>query len=133
MAYGFQQYDSAGNIIVDSSAPVQTISQIATGLSVTLYPPNVASGSQPNTFNYNLTGVTSQADLEDNYVFLRTDAGGWNVFVAETNHALTYVSAGVVRFTWAGSCVGFFGGSRTCTAFDAIANTYDVYAIGKAL
>ena len=129
MAYGFQQLDSSGNVVVDSSVPVQTISQIDSGLYILLYPP----GTGTNTYDYSLTGVTSQTDLEDNYVFNRTDAGGWNVFGQESNHAITYVSSGVVRFTWAGSCTGLFGGAVTCTTFHAIPNTLDVYAIGKTL
>lgn len=129
MAYGFQQLDSSGNVVVDSSGPVQTITQIVAGLSITLYP----SGYGTNTYNYNLTGVTSQTDLEDNYVFSRTDAGGWNVFVEEGNHSITYVSTGVIRFQWAGSCLTIFGAPRACTAYDAIANTFDIYAIGKTL
>ena len=134
MAYGFQQLDSSGNVIVDSSAPVQTIAQIEAGLSVTLYPSNVASGSQPNTYDWNgCTGVSSQADLEDNYVFNRTDAGAWNLFTSENNHTITYISTNTVRFTWAGSCTGFLGGAVTCTAFHAVSNTFDVYAIGKTL
>ena len=130
MAYGFQQLDSSGNVIVDSSVPVQTIAQIEAGLSVTLYPSNVGA----NTYDWNgCTGVSSQADLEDNYVFNRTDAGAWNLFTSENNHTITYISTNTVRFTWAGSCTGFFGGAVTCTTFHAVGNTFDVYAIGKTL
>ena len=129
MAYGFQQLDSSGNVVVDSSAPVQTISQIDSGLYILLYPP----GTGTNTYDYSLTGVTSQTDLEDNYVFNRTDAGGWNVFGAESNHTITYVSSGIVRFAWAGTCQTLFGQPRACTSFDAVPNTFDVYAIGKTL
>jgi len=129
MAYGFQQRDSNDNVVVDSSAPVQTISQIDSGLYITLYP----SGFGTNTYTYNLPGVTSQTDLEDNYVFNRTDAGGWNVFGSERTHSVTYVSAGVVRFQWNGSCLTFLGSPRACTVFDAVPNTFDVYAIGKTI
>jgi len=130
MAYGFQQLDSSGNVIVDSSAPVQTIAQIATGLSITLYPSNVGA----NTYDWNgCTGVSSQADLEDNYVFNRTDAGAWNLFTSENNHTITYISTNTVRFTWAGSCRNFWGNAVTCTTYHAVGNTFDVYAIGKTL
>jgi hypothetical protein len=129
MAYGFQQLDSAGNVVVDSSAPVQTIMLIEAGLSITLYP----SGYGTNTYDYSLTGVTSQTDLDDNYVLSRTDAGGWNAFSEQNTHSVTYVSAGTIRFQWAGTCQTIFGDPRACTSSDAVTNTFDIHAIGKTL
>jgi hypothetical protein len=128
--YGFEQFDSSGNIVVDSREATETFQEIASGLSITLLPPNVGT----STYDWTAClGVTSQQDLEDNYVFERTDGGGWNLFVTENNHTMTYISPGTIRFAWNGACRNFAGLPTTCTAFHATTNVFTVLAIGKTL
>ena len=128
--YGFEQLDSGGNVVVDSREAVETFQEIASALSITLLPPNVGTSTYDWT---ECLGVTSQADLEDNYVFERTDGGGWNLFVTENNHTTTYISPGTIRFAWNGQCRNFAGNPTTCTAFHATTNVFTVLAIGKTL
>ena len=129
--FGFEQYDVSGNVVVDSREATETFLEIATGLSIYLLPPNVGTSTYDWT---GCTGVTSQADLDDNYVFERTDGGGWNLFVTEFNHTRTYISPGTVRFTWNGACRNAWTGYPiTCTAFHGVTNVFNVLAIGKTL
>jgi len=128
--YGFEQLDSAGNIVVDSREATETFQEIASGLSITLLPPNVGTSTYDWT---ECLGVTSQQDLDDNYVFERTDGGGWTLFVTENNHTTTYISPGTIRFAWNGECRNFAGNPTTCTAFHATTNVFTVLAIGKTL
>ena len=128
--FGFEQFDISGNVIVDSTQSVETFQEIASGLSITLLPPNVGTSTYDWT---GCLGVTSQQDLDDNYVFERTDGGGWNFFVTENNHTTTYISPGTVRFGWNGECRDFAGNPTTCTAFHATTNVFTVLAIGKTL
>jgi hypothetical protein len=132
MAYGFQQQDDAGNIIIDTSTAVQTLIKIDT-ITVTLYK-NASFGA--TTFDYNLPGLTSQADLEDNYIIAQTNAGEWNLFTAGgpgNSFGRSYVSNGVMRFSGGGACYSFFGGNRACTAFDVVEETFDIFVIGKTI
>tara|TARA_B110000858_G_scaffold11520_1_gene11815 strand:+ start:436 stop:1230 length:795 start_codon:yes stop_codon:yes gene_type:complete len=128
--YGFEQLDSAGNIVVDSREATETFQEIASALSITLLPPNVGTSTYDWT---ECLGVTSQQDLDDNYVFERTDGGGWTLFVTENNHTTTYISPGTIRFAWNGQCRNFAGNPTTCTAFHATTNVFTVLAIGKTL
>jgi hypothetical protein len=136
MAYGFQQLDSSGNIIIDTSTAVQTLIKIDS-ITVTLYK-NASFGA--TTFDYSLPGVSSQTDLDDNYVFAQTNAGEWNLFTAggpSSSFGRTYVSSGIMRFSGGGACytLGVFGGStaRACTNLDIVAENYDIYVIGKTI
>ena len=132
MAYGFQQLDSSGNVIIDTSTAVQTLIKIDS-ITVTLYK-NASFGA--TTFDYSLPGVSSQTDLDDNYVFAQTNAGEWNLFTAggpSSSFGRIYVSSGIMRFSGAGACYSFFGGARACTAYDIVAENYDIYVIGKTI
>ena len=136
MAYGFKQFDSSGDLIIDTSTAVQTLIKIDS-ITVSLFR-DTQFGA--NTFDYNLPGLTSQADLEANYIFEQTNAGSWNVFSAggpDTTFGRTYVSAGVMRFATSTACYSTgFGGqttSRSCTAFDIDTESYDIYVIGKTI
>jgi len=137
MAYGFKQFDSSGNLIIDTSTAVQTLIKIDS-IDVALYRDSQYGA---NTLNYNLPGVTSQADLEANYIFEQTNAGAWNAFSAfgpTTTFSRTFVSNGVIRFATSTACysTNFFTGqtsSRACNAFDIDSESYDIYVIGKAL
>ena len=135
MAYGFKQFDSSGDLIIDTSTAVQTLIKIDS-ITISLFR-DTQFGA--NTFDYNLPGLTSQADLEANYIFEQTNAGSWNVFSAggpDTTFGRTYVSAGVMRFATSTTCYSTgFGGptQRSCTAFDIDSESYDIYVIGKTI
>ena len=131
--YGFQQLDSNGHLIVDSTSSVKTFITYTQGLVVTLYPPNLGNTSTyPNTQDVTVPDLTSQQDFEDNYVVTRTDGGVFNIFGNET-HTMAYQATNTIRFTWAGTCTGLFGNVRTCAALDLHANTFDISIIGKTL
>ena len=136
MAYGFQQLDSSGNIIIDTSTAVQTLIKIDS-ITVTLYRDSSFGATY---FDYSLPGVSSQADLDDNYMFAQTNAGEWNVMSAggpSSSFGRTYISSGVMRFVGGGACytLGVFGGStaRACTNLDIDVENYDIYVIGKTI
>lgn len=136
MAYGFQQLDSSGNVIIDTSTTVQTLIKIDS-ITVTLYRDSSFGATY---FDYNLPGVSSQADLDDNYIIAQTNAGEWNLFSAggpSSSFGRTYISSGVMRFVGGGPCytLGLFGAStgRACTALDVVAETFDIFVIGKTI
>ena len=130
--YGFQQFDSSSDLMLDTSTAVTTLVKLDT-ITITLYKGQSPSDSE----NYNLTGVTSQQDLDDNYIFAQINGGFWSIVTAGgggDSHTITYVSTGVIKFTISNNaCYNFFGAPAACTSFDLIAETYDVYAIGKLL
>lgn len=128
-AYGFQVFDSSGNLIIDSSTPVKTFNVYEQGLTVTLFPNNMSG----NTFDYTVPGLTSQADLEANYIFIRRDAGAFSFFGSSSSHSVTYQSANTVRFQYTGACTNVFGNPRTCTILDAKSQVFDVVILGKDL
>lgn len=126
--YGFEQNDSAGSKIMDSLTFNKVFTLYQKDLVVALSPPNVGT----NTYDYTLPGVTSQDDLESNYAFVRTDHA-FNIFTGTgVTHSIRYLSPNTVRFTWSGTCQGFFG-TVTCSYLHAVTCTFDVYALGKDL
>lgn len=137
MAYGFKQFDSSGDLIIDTSTAVQTLIKIDS-INVALYRDSQFGA---NTLDYNLPGVTSQADLEANYVFEQTNAGSWNLFSSfgpDTTFGRTFVSNGVIRFSTSTTCysTNLFTGqttTRNCTNVDIDSESYDIYVIGKTL
>jgi hypothetical protein len=129
MAYGFELYDNNENLILDSSTPVKTFNVYEQGLTVTLQPNNLSG----NTYDYTVPGLTSQADLDANYVFIRRDAGGFSLFGSSSSHSITYQSTNTVRFQYTGNCTTLFGAIRACTAFDAKTQIFDVIILGKDL
>jgi len=136
MAYGFQQFNKAGDVIVDSSAPTKLLHKLWDQVTITLWPQNVATSSQPAVRYYTLTGVTSPADLLNNYVIVRTDAGGfWSLVGSDdAEHAFTYSSDNTVKVEFATVCRDYWGSNvRTCQVWDAQTQTYDIFSIGKAL
>jgi len=127
--YGFAQFDNNGSEIINSTAPEKTFAIYDHSLTVALNPNNLSG----NTYDYTVPGLTSQSDLDANYVFVRTDGGIFNVFSEQTTHTISYLSPNTVRFQWAGRCTDLFGNPRTCTIFDAHTNVFDVYILGKTL
>jgi hypothetical protein len=132
--YGFQQFDASGNLVIDSSAPVKTFVVYEQGKSIYVNAPY--SGSTSYT-DVTVPGVTSQQDLDDNYVFIRRDGGAFSIWGASTTHGYAYQSANTVRFTWRGTCETFnIGGgssSRPCNQFDAHTQLFDIIILGKDL
>jgi len=129
MAYGYQQYDSNGDEIVNSSTPVLTIVKYDT-ITITLYK-NAAFGN--TTYNYSLPGVTSQADLDDNYIIEEAGGGGFSLFVTNSSYGITFVSNGVIQFNGSGGCSDIFGNPGQCTALDVQTKTYNIYTIGETV
>ena len=140
MGYGFQQLDSAANVIVDSSGTTVMLHKLWDSVTITLYPaPN--GGTNYGTWyrDYTLTGLSSAADLLDNYIIIRKDGGNmFSIWMDDSaDHSFAYQSANTVRVTYAASCItaGFFGPDqpRQCTTADVQTQTYDVFSIGKTL
>jgi len=127
VAYGFQCFDSSGNLIADSSAQTNVLMKIDE-VSITLTPSS--AGGSP--YIYNLVGVSSAADLRDNYIIGRVAGGGGIVFGGTGNFYIQYHSAGKISFTNNSACtVTLTGAYRPCTSADAVTNTYHIYSIGK--
>ena len=132
MAYGYQTFDTNGDEIIDTSTSVETLIKYDS-IAVSLYRDATFGATY---LDYNLPGVTSQQNLEDDYILQVTNAGSWNVFVAGTygqGFPVTYQSPGVIRFSGGGACFNFFGQSAACTAFDQDYYTYDIYVKGVTL
>ena len=140
MAYGFQQFDSSGNLIVDSSASTVMLHKLWDSVTITLYPaPN--GGTNYGTYyrDYTLTGLTSASDLLNNYIIVRKDTGNlFSIFHNDAaDHSITYQSANTVRATYGATCETWSlqTGSvpRQCTTADVQTQTYDIFSIGKTL
>jgi len=131
MSYGFQQFDEYGETIIDTSQIVNSLIKIDT-VSITLQPSSASGSTYPSSIQYSLPGVTSQQDLDDNYIIQETPAG-FSLFDNGGSFAIAYVSAGVISFTNNSACYTIFGGARQCSFLDARTETYNVYVVGKAL
>lgn len=132
MAYGYQTFDTNGDEIIDTSTSVETLIKYDS-IVVSLYR-NASFGA--TYLDYNLPGVSSQSDLENNYILQVTNAGSWNTFTAGTygqSFPTTYQSAGVIRFSGGGGCTGLFGAPAACTAVDIDSYSYDIYVKGQVL
>jgi len=131
MSYGFQQFDEDGETIIDTSQIVNSLIKIDT-VSITLQPISASGSTYPSSIQYSLPGVTSQQDLDDNYIIEETPAG-FSLFDNGGSFAKAYVSAGVISFTNNSGCYTIFGDPRQCSFLDARTETYNVYVVGKAL
>ena len=132
MAYGYKALDDNGDEIIDTTTAVQTLIKYDS-IFVSLYR-SAAYGA--TYFDYSLPGVTSQQDLEDNYIIQHIDSGSWNIVIAGTygqTFPITYVSPGVIRFSGGGACFDFFGSPTACTVFDVDGQYFDIYVRGKTL
>ena len=127
MSYGLQQFDSSGNLVMDTSNPVTTLVKIDT-VSFTL----VAASAGGATVNYNLPGVTSSQDLDDNYIIQEIGIG-FSVSDPGGSFTVTYVSPGVINFANNNICRNLNGTIRPCTTSDVRTETFDIYAMGKTL
>ena len=129
MAYGFQCFDSSGNLIADSSAQTNVLMKLDE-LTITLAP--TSAGGSP--YIYTLTGVSSALDLRDNYIIGRVSGGGGIIFGGIGSFYIQYHSAGKISFTNNSSCtVTLTGAYRPCTNADSVTNTYHIYSIGKPI
>ncbi len=131
MSYGFQQFDEYGETIIDTSQIVNSLIKIDT-VSITLQPGSASGSTYPSSIQYSLPGVTSQQDLDDNYIIQEIPAG-FSLFDNGGSFAKAYVSAGVISFTNNSGCYTIFGDPRPCSFLDARTETYNVYVVGKAL
>jgi len=132
MAYGYQTFDANGDEIINTTTAVQTFIKYDS-LTVTLFR---SSTFGPTYLDYSLPGVSSQQDLDDNYIVQVTNAGNWNVFAAgsyNSHFPITYQAPGVIRFSGGGSCTDFFGNPAPCTAVHQDSFNYDIYVKGQTL
>lgn len=132
MAYGFQQLDAAGNVLVDSSSPFRRLTQVWDQQRITLGVPN--NTTHDNWKNIYLPLVTSQSDLENNYIIERTSGNSLNLFVQrEETHVFTYTGTpNYVTVTFNGTCYNFSTNATvTCANTVAQAQTFNAYVIGK--
>ena len=132
MSYGFAIRASNGDLVADSSLPVGSLIKIDS-LTLTLEPSSSQSGVYPSSYIYDLPGVSSTADLRDNYIVARAAGGGGIGFGGTGNFVITFHSAGKIKFENNSSCTTLSGAYRQCTYLDAVTNTYEIYTIGKTV
>ena len=132
MSYGFAIRASNGDLVADSSLPVGSLIKIDS-LTLTLEPSSSQSGVYPSSYIYDLPGVSSTADLRDNYIIARATGGGGIGFGGTGNFVITFHSAGKIKFQNNSSCTTLSGAYRQCTYLDAVTNTYEIYTIGKTV
>jgi hypothetical protein len=132
MSYGFAIRASNGDLVADSSLPVGSLIKIDS-LTLTLEPSSSQSGVYPSSYIYDLPGVSSTADLRDNYIVARAPGGGGIGFGGTGNFVISFHSAGKIKFENNSSCTTLSGAYRQCTYLDAVTNTYEIYTIGKTV
>mgnify|MGYP003683930019 FL=1 len=132
MSYGFAIRASNGDLVADSSLPVGSLIKIDS-LTLTLEPSSSQSGVYPSSYIYDLPGVSSTADLRDNYIVARATGGGGIGFGGTGNFVISFHSAGKIKFENNSSCTTLSGAYRQCTYLDAVTNTYEIYTIGKTV
>ena len=129
--YGYEQYDSSNNLVLDSGTPVATLIKID---NISFYLAPTSSTATPGPYyNYALPGVTSQADLDNNYIFNRISDTGFSIFGGRGTFTWEYVSPGQIRAYYEVACTTLFGAPRACTSLDSETGTFQIYTIGKAL
>ena len=141
MAYGFQQLDGSGNVLVDSSAPTVHMLKIWDQQTITLYPPGLGTSVR----TYALTGVLNNTDFRANYIIVRTDKGTlWQHPYQDISHAFSFYSPGYIQATFNAKCYTWnFGWQNifypstnqeiTCTANHYQTQTFNIYSLGKTL
>ena len=129
MAYGFQQLDAAGNVLVDSSAPFKRVTQLWDNVSITLG--YTSPYLQQATIA--LPQVSSASDLKNNYIIERISGGTLAFLVQrEETHRFEYLQYGYVRAYWNSTCVNFTtNATQTCTAGTYQTQEFNAYVIGK--
>lgn len=129
--YGYEQYDSSNNLVLDSGTPVATLIKID---NISFYLAPTSSTATPGPYyNYALPGVTSQADLDNNYIFNRISDTGFSIFGGRGTFTWEYVSPGQIRAYYEVACTTLSGAPRACTSLDSETGTFQIYTIGKAL
>ena len=126
MAFGYEQFDSSGDLVL-THYQTDTMLLVAE-ISVSLYPTGL-SGSYTSSVVKSCPGVTSQADLEANYVI--AERASW--FYGPSEFTITFDSTGNVLITNDNTCKNLDGTSRACTTGDLKTGTFNIYALGKAI
>lgn len=124
--YGVVVYDDGANKVWSSGEPTKFVKNLDP-FTVTLFPPNVGS----NSAIVALEGVSSQADLEANYVLQSAGGTSFGLFSGAGDPVVEFESTGFIKCTWAGYCVDIFGQSRPCNSSDATTTTFYPLVIGK--
>ena len=135
MAYGFQQLDAAGNVLVDSSKSTKLVHKLWDQVTITLDPPNISGGTSVSY--HALPGVTSQADFEDNYIVVRTNSGNswWAAWFSDISqdHVFAFSTPGNISVTWDSDCLNTSGQAITCNSSHSQTQTFNIFSIGKTL
>jgi|TARA_R110000822_G_scaffold310180_1_gene441752 hypothetical protein len=124
MAYGFEMYDSDGDLAF-THFQTDTMLLVA-DVTATLYPTGL-SGNYVHTAVKSVPGVSSQADLDANYII--AERASW--FYGPSEFTITYHSSGNVLITNDNSCKNLDGTSRDCTTADLKQGQFKIYALGK--
>lgn len=124
MAYGFEMYDSSSDLVL-THFQTDTMLLVA-DVAATLYPTGL-SGGYVHTAVKSVPGVTSQADLDANYII--AERASW--YYGPSEFTITYHSTGNVLITNDNPCKNLDGTSRACTTSDLKTGQFKIYALGK--
>lgn len=164
--FGFELLDDSSpqKTIIDSTANPKLFQELARNVVIRLWPTdNCNDGTNYNTQGFvnqivvDLPGVTSQSDLDNNYLIERTDKGTvggvGSAQQEDWTHKHQYHSPGKIKFTWgtgngsvdstSNPAMKCFGGLNnypvpslnpcSCDSTDDILNQFSFYAINKTL
>ena len=142
MAFGFQQLDAAGNVLVDSSKGTSLIHHVIVEFEITLWPLSGGNwtrpSNKPNSVDLYVMGCTSQPDFEANYITVRnhgngTDDWGWPSSSRDNTFGFQqYTSSnnlGRVRMYWNGTNLNWTGSYQADLAQET--QTWNIYSVGK--
>jgi len=164
--FGFELLDGSSpqKTIIDSTANPKLFQELARNVVIRLWPTDLCNdGTNYNTQGFvnqivvDLPGVTSQSDLDNNYLIERTDKGTvggvGSAQQEDWTHKHQYHSTGKIKFTWgtgngsvdstSNPAMKCFGGLNnypspslnpcSCDSTDDILNQFSFYAINKTL
>ena len=150
MAYGFQQLDGGGNVLVDSSKGTSLMHTVILDFESTLYPNTsyLNSSTYPYYVDIYVLGCTSLSSFNNEYVRIRNHGNGtadwgWPTnakdqtfsFISYSGTSSTTAEAsrnlGRIRLTFAGITTGITNSAAALLKVEK--QTWNVYSIGKTL
>ena len=149
MAYGFQQLDGSGNVLVDSSKGTSLLHSVIVDFESTLYPnTSYLNSNYPHYVDIYVLGCTSLSSFNNEYIRIRnhgngTDNWGWPTnardhtfsFIGYTGTAASTAeearNLGIIRLTYGGRTTGIT--NSTAALLAAEKQTWNVYSVGKTL
>jgi len=126
MAFGFQQLDASGNVLVDSTRSTLTLLKQIDNKNANLVKPGLGTSA---VYWTGVTGLTSQADLQVNYLIIRDVSANfwWQWNGSQYDHNITYGnSPGRVLVSWNGP-------AGTTAAATRQSQNWSIYSLGKTL